>query len=124
MFFLSPEINTTLQNMSITCIVYGVLFFLCVCFFFLDVHYNTMISRKFCIVKRMTFIAFHYLTLLVRGAHINYLYLFLKTTYWEYILQRKISTSEVGPILDLITPSPLINFTQFLCFYIHIFSEI
>ena len=119
MFFLSPEINTTLQNKSITCIVYRVLFFLCV-FFFLDVHYNTMIRRKFCILKRMTFSACHYLTVLVRGAHINYLYLFLKTTYWEYILQKKISTSEVGPILDLITPSPLINFTQFLCSHSHL----
>ena len=89
MFFLSPEINTTLQNKSITCIVYRVLFFLCV-FFFLDVHYNTMIRRKFCILKRMTFSACHYLTVLVRGAHINYLYLFLKTTYWEYILQKRI----------------------------------
>ena len=59
----------------------------------------------------MTFVAFHYLTLLVRcekiGAHINYLYLFLKSTYWEYILEKKISTSEVGPILALIAPSPL-----------------
>ena len=61
--------------------------------------------------KEMTFVAFHYLTLLVRcekiGAHINYLYLFLKSIYWEYILEKQISTSEVGPILVLIAPSPL-----------------
>jgi hypothetical protein len=38
----------------------------------------------------MTFVAFHYLTLLVSceeiGAHINYVYLILKSTQWEYIL--------------------------------------
>ena len=33
--------------------------------FFKDMHYNTMI-RAFCILKKMTFGAFHYLTLLVR----------------------------------------------------------
>jgi len=59
----------------------------------------------------MAFVAFHYLTLLVRceeiGAHINYMYLFMNSTYWEYILEKKLSTSEVGPILALIAPSPL-----------------
>jgi hypothetical protein len=58
----------------------------------------------------MTFVAFHYLTLLVRceeiGTHIHYLYLFLKSTYCEYILEKKLSTSKVGPILALIAPSP------------------
>jgi hypothetical protein len=43
-------------------------------FFFKDMHYNTMI-RTFCILKKMTFSAFHYLTLSVRceelDAHIN-----------------------------------------------------
>jgi hypothetical protein len=42
--------------------------------FFKDMHYNTMI-RTFCILKKMTFSAFHYLTLSVRceelDAHIN-----------------------------------------------------
>jgi hypothetical protein len=33
--------------------------------FFKDIHYNTMI-RTFCILKKMTFSAFHYLTLSVR----------------------------------------------------------
>jgi hypothetical protein len=51
-----------------------------------------MIRRKFCILKKKwTFVAFHYLTLLVRceeiGAYINYLYLFLKSRYCEYILE-------------------------------------
>jgi hypothetical protein len=45
--------------------------------------------RTFCILKKMRFSAFHYLTLSVRceelDAHINYLYLFLKSTYCEYI---------------------------------------
>jgi hypothetical protein len=45
--------------------------------------------RTFCILKKMAISAFHYLTLLVRceelDAHINYLYLFLKSTYCEYI---------------------------------------
>jgi hypothetical protein len=49
-----------------------------------------MLRRKFCILKKMTFVAFHYLTLLVSceeiGAHINYVYLILKSTQWEYIL--------------------------------------
>ena len=73
-------------------------------------HYNTMI-RTFCILKKMAFSAFHYLTLSVRceeiDAHINYLYLFQKSTYCEYILEKILSTSEVGPILALIAPSPL-----------------
>ena len=42
--------------------------------FFKDIHYNTMV-RTFCILKKMTFSAFHYLTLSVRceelDAHIN-----------------------------------------------------
>jgi hypothetical protein len=33
--------------------------------------------------------------------------LFLKSTYCEYILEKILSTSEVGPILALIAPSPL-----------------
>jgi hypothetical protein len=37
----------------------------------------------------------------------NYLYLFLKSTYREYIFEKKLSTSEVEPILALIAPSPL-----------------
>jgi hypothetical protein len=41
---------------------------------FKDMHYNTMI-HTFCIMKKMTFGAFHYLTLSVRceelDAHIN-----------------------------------------------------
>jgi len=65
-----------------------------------------MIRRKFCIPnKKMTFVAFDYLTLLVRceeiGAQINYLYLFLKSTYWEYILEKKIMDiwggADIGP---------------------------
>jgi hypothetical protein len=31
----------------------------------------------------------------------------LKSTYCEYILEKILSTSEVGPILALIAPSPL-----------------
>jgi hypothetical protein len=66
-----------------------------------------------CILEEMTFSAFHYLTLSVRceelDAHINKLYLFLKSTYCEYILEKILSTSEVEPILDLIAPSPLIK---------------
>ena len=42
--------------------------------FFKDMHYNTM-THTFCILKKMTFSAFHYLTLSVRceelDAHIN-----------------------------------------------------
>jgi hypothetical protein len=49
---------------------YALLFFLC----FKDMQYNTMI-RTFCILKKMTFGAFHYLTLSVGceelDAHIN-----------------------------------------------------
>jgi hypothetical protein len=80
--------------------------------FFKDMHYNTMI-HMLCILEEMTFSAFHYLTLSVRceelDAHINKLYLFLKSTYCEYILEKILSTSEVEPILDLIAPSPLIK---------------
>ena len=31
----------------------------------------------------------------------------MKSTYCEYILEKMLSTSEVGPILALIAPSPL-----------------
>jgi hypothetical protein len=59
----------------------------------------------------MTFSAFHYLTLSVRceelDAHTNKLYLFLKSKYCEYILEKMLSTSEVGSILTFIAPSPL-----------------
>jgi ABC-type phosphate transport system ATPase subunit len=35
----------------------------------------------------------------------------MKSTYCEYILEKILSTSEVGPILALIAPSPLVNST-------------
>ena len=42
--------------------------------FFKDMHHNTMI-RTFCVMKKMTFTAFHYLNLLIRceelDTHIN-----------------------------------------------------
>jgi hypothetical protein len=60
-----------------------------------DMHYNTMI-RTFCIMKKMTFTAFHYLNLSIRceelDTHINLLYLFLKSTYCEYIFEKILST--------------------------------
>ena len=47
---------------------------LCFLFFFIDMHYNTMI-RMFCIMKQVTFTAFHYLNLSIRceelDTHIN-----------------------------------------------------
>ena len=50
---------------------YYALFLFC---FFKDMHYNTMI-RTFCIMKKMTFTAFHYLNLSIRceelDTHIN-----------------------------------------------------
>ena len=53
--------------------------------FFKDMHYNT-----FCILKKMTFSAFHYLTLSVRceelDAHINYIYFWKAhtvNTFWR-----------------------------------------
>ena len=74
-----PEINPhneTLHiksNYALFIEFYYALFF----FFFLffkDIHYNTMI-RTFCILKKMAFSVFHYLTLSVRceelDAHIN-----------------------------------------------------
>jgi hypothetical protein len=38
--------------------------------------------------------------------HILTNYLFLKSTYCKYILEKILSTFEVGPILALIAPSP------------------
>jgi hypothetical protein len=77
--------------------------------FFKDKHYNTMIPT-FCIMKKMTFTAFHYLNLSIRceelDTHINWLYLFLKSTYCEYILEKILS------ILALIAPSPLTDLFQ------------
>ena len=72
-----------------------------------------MLHRKFCILKKKTFVDFHYLTLLIRceeiDARINKLYLFLKSTYWEHILGKMLSTSMVLPILAFVAPSPLIS---------------
>jgi hypothetical protein len=34
----------------------------------------------------------------------------MKSTYCEYILEKILSTSEVGPILALIAPSPLSDY--------------
>ena len=65
-------------------------------------------------MKKMTFTAIRYLNLSIRceelDTHIKQLYLFLKSTYCEYILDEILSTSEVGPILALIAPSPLTSF--------------
>ena len=67
-----PEINPhcILSQMYALLIEFYYALFL----FFKDMHYNTMI-RMFCILKKMTFSAFHYLTLSVRceelDAHIN-----------------------------------------------------
>ena len=59
----------------------------------------------------MNCIAFHYLTLLVCCRQINEyideLYLFLKSTYIEHILENKFSASEMGPIVGHYSPSPL-----------------
>jgi hypothetical protein len=56
----------------------------------------------------MNFIAFHYLTLLVRcqqiNEHIDELYLFLKSTYNEHILEKILSASEMGPIVGHYSP--------------------
>jgi hypothetical protein len=41
------------------------------------------------------------------------LYLFLKGTYCEYILEEILSTSEVRPILALMAPSPLVILFNF-----------
>jgi hypothetical protein len=41
--------------------------------------------------------------------HILTNYSFLKSTYCEHILEKILSTSEVGQILALIAPSPLLN---------------
>ena len=58
--------SSTLHIMSNLCCVYWVLLcFVFVFVFFNDIHYNTMI-RTFCIMKKMTFIAFHYLNLSIR----------------------------------------------------------
>jgi len=37
----------------------------------------------------------------------------MKSTYCEYVLEKILSTSEVGPILALIAPSPLVRITRF-----------
>ena len=40
----------------------------------------------------------------------------MKSTYCEYILENILSTSEVGPILALIAPSPFIYFHETIYF--------
>jgi hypothetical protein len=57
---------TALHIKSNLCFVYWVLLcFVFVFVFFKDIHYNTMI-RTFCINEKITFSAFHYLTLSIR----------------------------------------------------------
>jgi hypothetical protein len=56
-------------------------------------------------------IAFHYLNLLVCwtgiNEHIDILYLILKSTSYEYILEKILLTSEVGQIIIIIYPQVL-----------------
>jgi hypothetical protein len=73
MFLFLKSIHIAYQVKFMLCL----LSFIMLCssfFFFKDMHYNTMI-RTFCILKKVTFSAFHYLTLSVRceelDAHIN-----------------------------------------------------
>ena len=47
----------------------------------------------------------------------------MKSTYCEYILEKILSTSEVGPILALIAPSPLISTFLWLGFQIFGFNR-
>jgi hypothetical protein len=65
-----PEINPH----CILSLIYALFIEFYYALFFKDMHYNTMI-HTFCILKKMTFSAFHYLTLSVRceelHAHIN-----------------------------------------------------
>ena len=69
MFFI-PEINPH----GILSQIYALFIEFYYALFFKDMHYNTMI-HTFCILKKITFSAFHYLTLSVRceelDAHIN-----------------------------------------------------
>ena len=70
--FFIPEINPHCILSQIYALF--IEFYYALFFFFKDMHYNTMI-RTFCILKKMTFGALHYLTLSVRceelDAHIN-----------------------------------------------------
>ena len=63
-----PEINPHCILSQIYALLiefyYALFFCFALCFFFKDMHYNTML-RTFCILKKMTFSAFHYLTLSV-----------------------------------------------------------
>jgi hypothetical protein len=40
--------------------------------------------------------------------HTNYLPVFLKNTYWEYILEKISSTSKVEPIFAVMAPTPVL----------------
>jgi hypothetical protein len=53
----------------------------------------------------MTFSAFHYLTLSVRCEELDAL-------ICEHILEKMLSTFEVGPIFDLIAPSPFLLYNH------------
>jgi hypothetical protein len=64
-----------------------------------------MIYNTFCILKKMTFSAFHYLTLSVRCEELDAL-------ICEHILEKMLSTFEVGPIFDLIAPSPFLLYSH------------
>jgi hypothetical protein len=59
---MNNQINTELKLLRVFFSTWDQDILLC---FFNDMHYNTMI-RMFCIMKKMTFIAFHYLNLSIR----------------------------------------------------------
>ena len=63
MFFFLPEVNPHCILSQIYALF--IKFYYALFLFFKDMHYNTMI-RTFCIMKKMTFSAFHYLNLLIR----------------------------------------------------------
>ena len=69
-----PEINPHCIWSQIHALFIEFYYALFLFLFFKDMHYNTMI-RTFCIMKKMTFTAFHYLNLSIRceelDTHIN-----------------------------------------------------
>jgi hypothetical protein len=77
--------QSTLHIKSNLCFVYWV--WLCFFFFFFflkDMHYNTMI-RMFCIMKKMTFTAFHYLNLSIRCEELDTLTVFISEKHILWI---------------------------------------
>jgi hypothetical protein len=90
----SPEINPHCILSQIYALFIEFYYALFLFLYFKDMYYNTMI-RTFCILKKMTFSAFHYLTLSIRCEEDGLLFSTICFTWYNLSLFWSLHLSEV-----------------------------